>query len=275
MDARKPMDSDAFFGEFTLDAATGEDAPLKERLETLDHALRAKYEMQLSSTAVGLLDLKTLRLAWLRPDEMMYAASVSKIGILLAYFALRPEAALNLRQATRHELGLMIKQSSNTMAAKFSRELGLAAIQQVLNSYGFYQEEQGGGIWMGKHYGEDGERIGDPLKDHSHAATVRQLLRFYLLLEQGRLVSSEASARMREVFDSTDIQHDAIKFVKGLEGRGAVVRRKWGSWEDWLHDSAVIQGKGRHYILVGLTKHPRGDNYLEELAAAVDDWMRA
>jgi hypothetical protein len=40
-----------------------------------------------------------------------------------------------------------------------------------------------------------------------------------------------------------------------------------------MHDSAVITGPGRHYILVGLTEHPKGDDYLVELAARVDDLM--
>jgi beta-lactamase class A len=126
---------------------------------------------------------------------------------------------------------------------------------------------------MGKHYGSGGERIGDPLSDHSHAATVRQLLRYFLLLEQGKLVSPEASKTMREIFASPDIPHDNIKFVKGLAGRDVQIIRKWGTWEDWFHDSAVITGPGRHYILVALTHHPKGDEYLEELAKAVDDLM--
>jgi hypothetical protein len=49
--------------------------------------------------------------------------------------------------------------------------------------------------------------------------------------------------------------------------------RKWGSWDDWFHDSAVIRGQGRDYILVGLTHHPRGDEYLVALAQAADDLM--
>ena len=44
---------------------------------------------------------------------------------------------------------------------------------------------------------------------------------------------------------------DDIKFVHGLAGRDVQIIRKWGSWEDWLHDSAVITGGGRHYILAG------------------------
>ena len=69
---------------------------------------------------------------------------------------------------------------------------------------------------------------------------------------------------------------DDIKFVKALKDRqGIQIIRKWGSWEDWLHDSAVITAPGRHYVLVALTKHPKGDDYLVELAKAVDDLMQA
>ena len=229
--------------------------------------------MTTEQAAAGVLDLQGLRLAMIHPDREDYAASVAKIGILLAYFQLHPEAATNLVPQTRHELGLMAKNSSNEMAAKFSRELGLRQIQQVLNSYHFYDTNHGGGIWMGKHYGQGSERIGDPLGDNSHAATVRQLLRYYLLLEQGKLVSPAASQTMREIFASPDLPHDDIKFVKGLAGRDVQIIRKWGTWEDWRHDSAVVTGPGRHYILVGMTHHPRGDEYLVELAQAVDDLM--
>lgn len=102
---------------------------------------------------------------------------------------------------------------------------------------------------------------------------MRQLLRFYLLLEEGRLVSPAASKTMREIFASPAIPHDEVKFVKALAGRNVEILRKWGSWQDWLHDSAVITGPNRHYILVGLTHHPKGDEYLVDLARAIDDLM--
>jgi beta-lactamase class A len=149
----------------------------------------------------------------------------------------------------------------------------LQQIQQVLDSYHLYDTNHGGGLWVGKHYGEGSERIGDPIADHSHAATVRQLLRFYLLLEQGRLVSTQASHVMREIFASPAIPHEENKFVKGLAGRDLQVLRKSGSWENWLHDTAVVTGVGRHYILVALTHHQKGDEYLVELARAVDDLL--
>ena len=116
------------------------------------------------------------------------------------------------------------------MATRFSRELGLRQIQDVLNAYQFYDPKQGGGIWVGKHYGQGSERIGDQLDDHSHAATVRQLLRYFLRLEQGTLVSPAASRVMREIFASPEIPHDNIKFVKGL-AIGRANTSQWGTWQ--------------------------------------------
>ncbi|HEX6161315.1 MAG TPA: serine hydrolase [Thermoanaerobaculia bacterium] len=254
----------------TLDYDTAVDPALQRAVQALDEELRSKHGMTGEQTAVGVLDLRGSRVAMIHPDRIEYAASVAKVGILFAWFALHDGEA---DATTRHELGQMAKASSNEMAAKYSRAMGLREIQQVLNANGFYDPARGGGIWVGKHYGPNSERIGDPVADHSHAVTVRQLLRFYLLLEQGKLVSPEASKAMRGIFESPNVPHDDIKFVKGLKGREVEIIRKWGSWQDWLHDSAVVTGAGRHYILVGLTHHPKGDEYLEELARRVDDLM--
>ena len=258
---------------FVLDYNTPVDHQLQTRLESIDARLRAKYGMTEEQTAIGLLDLNRPRVAMLHPDRIEYAASVAKVGILLAYFQLHPDAATNMDATTEHELGLMIKASSNEMAAKYSRAMGLREIQQVLNEQGFYDAAHGGGIWVGKHYGPNSERIGDPVANHSHGATVRQLLRFYWLLSRDQLVSPAASRKMRAIFLSPGIPHDEHKFVKALAGRGLTILRKWGSYEDWLHDSAIIEGPGRHYVLVALTHHPRGDDYLEDLAREVDDLM--
>lgn len=258
---------------YVLDYNSPTDQVLQAMVEGIDAGLRAKLGMTNGQTAVGVLDLKHLELAMINPDKIDYAASVAKIGILLAYFQIHPEAATNIDAKTRHELGLMAKISSNEMASQFSHELGLTNIQKVIDSYHLYDTNHGGGLWMGKHYGKGGERIGDPLSNNSHAATVRQLLRYFLWLEQGKLVSPAASKTMQEIFASPDIPHDQIKFVKGLAGRDVQILRKWGSWEDWLHDTAVITGPDRQYIIVAMTHHAKGDDYLEAFAVKVDDWM--
>jgi beta-lactamase class A len=253
---------------------TPTDPTLQHRLEDIDAKLRTQFGIAPEQADVGILDLRDHRLAMIHPDQIEYAASVAKVGILLAWFQKHPEAATHLDPETQHELGLMIKASSNEMATKFSHELGLREIQQVLNDDGFYDAKHGGGIWVGKHYGANSERIGDPVANHSHAVTVRQLIRFYSLLDQRKLVSRAASEKMLEIFRSPDIPHDGHKFVKGLAGRDVTILRKWGTYEEWLHDSAVIEGPHRRYILVGLTHHPNGDQYLEALAREVDDVMQ-
>lgn len=261
--------------DYTLDYSTPVDPGLQAQLEAIDARLRERFEMTAEQTAVGLLDLRTLRLALVRPDKGDYAASVPKIGILLAWFQAHPAAATQLDPQTRHELGLMIKVSDNEMASKFSQQLGLKQIQSVLDQYHFYDAAHGGGLWMGKHYGKGGERLLDPVGGNSHAATVRQLLRYYLLLEQGKLVSPAASQTMREIFASPEIAHLNDKFVLGLAGREVQVLRKAGWWENWFHDTASVTGANRHYLMVAMTHHAKGEAYLAEFARAVDDVMSA
>jgi hypothetical protein len=264
----------AAFTNCYCEVAPHANAEFQKRIEEIDSRLREKHGMTTEQTAVGVLDLQSPRVAMVHPDRIEYAASVPKIGILLAYFQLHPEAAATLDAATAHELALMVKASSNELAAKHSRAMGLREIQQVLNEYGFYDASRGGGLWVGKHYGPNSERIGDPVADHSHAATVRQLLRFYWLLDNGGLVSPAASQKMRELFLSTAIPHDDHKFVRALADRNVKLLRKWGSWQDYLHDTALVEAPDRRYVLVALTHHAKGDAYLEDLARAVDDLMR-
>lgn len=256
----------------TLDDQTQTDPVLQEKLESIDADLRAALGMTGKDAAAGVIDLQTGRLAMIHPDRIEYGASVPKVGILYAYFVLHPDVA-QLDPRTRHELGDMAKASSNEMAAKYSQQLGLKTIQEILNRDGFYDAAKGGGIWVGKHYGVTGERYGDPVGDNSHAITVRQMLRFWLLLDQDQLVSKEASETMKQIFATPEIPHDDIKFVTALKDRNVTLLRKWGEWENWQHDTALIEGPGRKYILVGITNHARGDDYLIGLAQRVDDLL--
>ena len=261
----------------TIDVHTAGDPVLTLSLGRLDTALRRTNEVEAEQTAVGLLDLTTGRVAMLRADTQYYAASVPKIAILLAYFQTHPHAADSLDDDTARELGLMIKRSDNKLAAKYSKLIGLQAIADVLTypAYKLYDPLRGGGLWVGKHYGKSDERLRDPLAGESHAATVRQLLRYYQMLEQGRLVSPEASKTMRDIFQSPELEHLQSKFVLGLADRDVQVIRKSGTWSEWHADTAVVTGEGRHYILVALTHHEKGAEYLTELVRHIDDWAIA
>lgn len=257
-----------------LDFTTPTDAGLQTELELIDLELRTRLNMTDKHAAAGMIDLNTHRVAMIFPDRIEYGASVPKVGILYAYFVLHPDLA-QLNSQTRKELGEMAKASSNEMAAKFSQQLGLKTIQEILNRDGFYDAAHGGGIWVGKHYGITGERYGDPVGDNSHAITVRQMLRFWLMLDQDQLVSKEVSQTMKQIFATPEIPHDDIKFVKALKDRNLTFLRKWGEWENWQHDTAIIEGPARKYILVGITNHARGDDYLIGLAQRIDDLFTA
>ena len=260
-----------------IDTQTIGDVELTMALARLDTALRVGLGVEGDQTAVGLIDMTTGRVAMLRADTQYYAASVPKIAILLAYFQTHRDALDAIDDDTRHELGLMIKRSDNELAAKYSKMLGLETIAEILTSPQFklYDPMQGGGLWVGKHYGKSAERNRDPLAGESHAATVRQLLRYYLMLEQQRLVSPEASAVMRDIFVSPDLEHLQSKFILGLADRDVQVIRKSGTWSEWHADTAVVTGEGRHYILVSLTHHEKGADYLIQLARRIDDWAVA
>src|SRR5262245_59260091 len=82
----QPMHSSDPFTNYVLGYETPVDPGLQREIEVIDSGLRAKYGMATNDTAVGVLDLQKLRLALVNPDRMEYAASLAKIGILLAYF---------------------------------------------------------------------------------------------------------------------------------------------------------------------------------------------
>lgn len=252
------------------------DPDLLASLAKIDREIRKQFDIEPDDTAVGVYDLRSGKAAMLRADTPFYAASIPKIAILLAYFDTHSEATTSLDDATRRELGLMIKQSSNEMAAKYSAIVGLAEIARVvqLPRYALYDANREGGLWVGKHYSKDTERNPDPLCGHSHAATIRQLLRYYIMLEEEQLVSPAASKVMREIFESAAIEHDVAKFMKGLEGRDVQVIRKSGTWESWHGDTAVVNGAGRHYIIAALVHHEKGQEYCEQLAPRIDDLMQ-
>ncbi len=260
-------------GKYVLDFNAPLNAELQKTLEAFDYELRGKYEFESASTAVGLLDLKTLRLATINPDEAEYSPSAPKAGVILAYFQLHPEAATNLDPKVRTELGQIAKAANHELTAHYSQQLGLKTIQEVLNAYDLYNQKHGG-LWVGKHYGRNDEINYDPRDNLSHATTVRQLLRYFLLLEQGKLVSPEASKVMRQIFESPELPHNDVKFVKALSGRNVEIIRKWGSWETHQLDSGVVIGSNRHYILVAMAKHLDADAYLRDMAVSVDNLMK-
>ncbi|MCC6358382.1 MAG: C39 family peptidase [Phycisphaerales bacterium] len=260
----------------TLDPSIAPDAALQAWLEETDQRIGARLGIPHDGRAIGVVDVSGRRSAMVEPDRVFYGASVPKIAIVLCYLLHNPDAVAAPSAETTSELERVLKRSDNELAARYSQLVGLDRIQAMLQSpeFGFYDRVRGG-IWCGKHYGIDQPRTGDPLHDHSHAATVRQCLRFYLLLEQNRLGSPALCDRLRALFAAPWFEFHDDNFVRGLKGRAVEMLRKSGLWEDWHLDTARVSHAGRVYLLAGMTQHPKGQEYLAEMAAAIDSALVA
>ncbi|KTG17467.1 serine hydrolase [Guyparkeria sp. XI15] len=260
-----------------VDAATlreAADPTLQARLEARLDKLRLNDSVSAGQLAVALVDVTDPdrpRLAEVNGDEMLYAASLPKIAILLAAFQRIDAGELALDAETRDLLTRMIRNSSNSAATEMIRRVGRNYINDLLRSprYRLYDEELNGGLWVGKEYGRGSAYERDPLHHLSHGATAFQVARFYYLLETGGLVSPKWSREMKSILGEPAIHH---KFVGGLlhEAPDAQIYRKSGSWREWHADSAIVEHQGRTYIAVGLARDARGGSWLKQLIVELD-----
>ena len=244
------------------------DAALQAFLERLDESIAGELNIPADRRALGVVDLRSARVAMINGDAMFYGASVPKIAIVLEYLRQHPEFVAAPDPTVMRELQRVIKRSDNELAAKYARLAGLDNIQQMLQSddYQLYDKDHGGGLWCGKYYGSPTPRKGDPLKDLSHAATVRQCLRWYLMLEQDRLGSPALCSRLREILTAPWLDFHDDNFVAGLKGMSLTLIRKNGLWEDWHLDTARVALSDGPVLLAGIVHHAEGSAYLRRMA---------
>ncbi len=243
---------------------------LEKRLKrlNLDAAVRSG---DLAVALVDVTDPQHPQLAQVNGDDMVYAASLPKIAILLAAFERVQEGKMQLNDETRQLMTDMIRYSSNSAATALINKVGREYINNVLRSpkYRLYDTKYNGGLWVGKEYAQGVAYQRDPLHNLSHGATAIQVARFYYLMETGQLVSPELSREMKAILGNPGIHH---KFVKGLKANfpDAQIYRKSGSWRNWHADSAIVEHDGRTYIAVGLAQSPQGGEWLKKLIFELD-----
>ena len=233
---------------------------------------QAAKRKNLSIVLVDITDPDRPRMAHINPNEMMYAASLPKIAILLGAFERIATGEMTLDDETHAKLALMIRNSSNQAATDILNKVGKSYLADLLQSprYRLYDPQRNGGLWVGKAYSKSGAWKRDPLHNLSHGATALQVARFYYLLQTGQLVSPEYSQEMKAILANPAIKH---KFVKGMESKHPDHRiyRKSGTWKQYHSDSALIEHDGRRYIAVALAKSPLGGKWLSQLIVAMDD----
>lgn len=253
----------------------------------LQNALRQKVSenpkwkllAQQERLAIGIVDLSdpfNIKYAHLNGRTMMYAASLPKIGVLLAATDALEKGELPESKEVLQDMRLMIAKSNNQATTRLIDRLGYKKIANVLKDpkYSLYNEKAGGGIWVGKRYAASGPRNPDPIKGLSHAATVEQVCRFYYLMAFGKLVSKERSLQMMEMMVNPELHH---KFVNTLDkvAPEATVFRKSGSWKNFHSDSAMVLEHGwRKYILVALVEDPEGEILMREMVTIAEEVLR-
>jgi beta-lactamase class A len=227
---------------------------------------------RLALALVDVTDAAEPRYAGLNDRVMMYAASLPKIAILVAGFERVRAGLLPYTPAVKQMFVRLTRYSSNADASRAIRAIGFEYIARVLTSsrYRLYDPEQNGGLWLGKAYGGPNDYWRrDPLHNISHGATALQVARFFVLLEQGRLVSPRYSAEIKEILSKPGIHH---KFVAGLaaKGGGHEIYRKSGTWSDWHSDAALVEHSGRKYVAVALMRDAQGGEVLSKLIVRLD-----
>jgi beta-lactamase class A len=250
------------------------DPVLQKGLEQCLVSLKLKKATNQKSLSIVLVDITnpaSPRMAHVNPNEMMYAASLPKIAILLGAFERISNGEMTLDAQTREKLALMIRNSSNRAATEMLNRVGKDYLADLLQSprYRLYDPEKNGGLWVGKEYSKSGAWKRDPIHNLSHGATALQVARFYYMMQTGRLVSPELSHQMKTIMADPAIEH---KFVKGLRSvhPDSRIYRKSGTWRQYHSDSAIIEHGGRRYIAVALAKSSRGGKWLSDLIVAMD-----
>ncbi|MGR8920754.1 MAG: serine hydrolase [Gammaproteobacteria bacterium] len=244
---------------------------LEQGLERLGLA-PAVRQARLAVALVDITDLGHPRVAAVNGDHMMYAASLPKVGILLAALHEIEEGRMRYSMGLRRSLVEMIRVSSNVEATRVMNLVGKRRVNEILASprFALYDPAANGGIWVGKEYGKRPAFQRDPLHNISHGATAMQVARLYYLLETGQLLSPAMSAAMKDALSHPAIDH---KFVKGLAGRKVDIFRKSGTWRQWHADSAIVESERGRYIIVGLAESGKGGKWLERIAGSMHDTL--
>lgn len=267
-------------------------AQLKPLTSVVDRSLQLDIEKELQKNphwkalikqkkmAVGIVDLRNVnqpKFARINGNHMMYAASLPKIAVLLAAMDAIEKGELEETDEVKADMRLMISKSNNAASTRMIDRVGYEKLEAVMTDpkYGFYDEEKGGGLWVGKRYGGGGDTNREPLKNLSHAASVTQVCRYYYMLANGELVSRKRSEQMLEIMENPDLHH---KFISVLDkiAPNASVYRKSGSWKTYHSDSVLVWGKdpNRRYILVALIDDPSGDQIIRDLVKPIEKVLK-
>jgi len=252
------------------------DIPLQDKLiAKLNENKKWKKLIANKKMAIGLVDMNdplNVKFARVNGNVMMYAASLPKIAVLLAVEDALEKGEVEDSEEIQSDLRLMISKSDNAAATRMIDLVGYDKIEQVLKDpvYDLYDEDYGGGLWVGKRYAKLGARHPDPIKGLSHAATVSQVCRYYYMLAYGRLVSYDRSKTMLSMMVDPELHHKFVNTLNQVAPK-AKLFRKSGTWKEFHTDSVLVWGtEWRRYILVILVEDPDGEKICRNMVTEVE-----
>jgi beta-lactamase class A len=270
---------------FPIDVSTAEYKPFtgindKHLSESLLNKLKENKEyaklIKKKKLCLGVVDISNPsnpKYASVNGNHMMYAASLPKIAILLGVMDAVDKKEVKMTPQIHNDLQRMIRYSDNQASTRMIDLVGYEKIAKTLKDpkYDLYNEEKGGGLWVGKRYAAAGRRYPEPIKGLSHAASVNQVCKFYYMLAYGKLISCDKSEEMLDYMVDPALHH---KFVNCLNKvcPDADIYRKSGTWRTYHADSVLVIGKEwRSYILVALVDDANGEKIIRELLPIVEE----
>lgn len=238
-------------GDLATDLWGPTDATLQEQINQLVSArpvfAKALADEQLSLVMVDLTNPKQLATAAVRPDWETFPASLGKIAILLGVVdkarAHEPSQLVTLRPS----MDRMIKASSNEDASALFTWAGHDAIVAAVARHKLY-DAQAGGLW----WTPSAPFPKSPKEKLRISATARQVARYFLMMEQGKLVSPDDSRLIKAVFHNAGL----ALFSKGIQKRFGDTDYfgKPGILGKEIAEGMLIEAPGARYIVAIVMK---------------------
>ena len=264
--------------------ATGKPGKATSQLSLVETAWKENKELStflkqeiarlgLGDANATVMDLDKREIAQVRGTQAFYPASVIKVPVMAEAFHQASAGKISLDQkvtvrganvvdtwqppgdhrpllhggstvTVRQLLELMISRSDNTATNTLIDLLGRKQIS------GFMKELGLPGIQVHRKLSVDS----DPAADGRNTMTGTESARLLALIAEGELVDKDASATMLTILGG---QLDNDKIPAGLPP-GAKVYHKTGETSHTTHDSAIIDYKGKRYVLNVFTNLPPG-----------------
>ncbi len=238
-----------------------------------------KVIQQASVVVSDVTDPRKPRTAWYDPEQMLYAASLPKVAIVLGAFVEIDAGRMALDAETRKQLIDMVRVSSNPAATAILDKVGIQRLAEILQdpAHGkLYDPAYGGGLWVGKPYDKRPAWKRDPINHLSHGSSAMAAARFFYGASNGTLIDARHLPLLEEMFGNPRLKH---KFVKGLKQRPREIFRKSGTWRGHHSDAAmVVHPDGDAYLAVAITEVSQGgggERSLVEFIRQLDDAMEA